>query len=125
MLNGKVEILGGRARRRRWAVEEKLRMVAEADEPGACVRAVVARHNVYPNLLHCWRRQVREGRLTAADFVPVRMLEQAPPVVTPASSNWQAGAHSIQTVLPDGWRLRVGDAVGLPLLCSVIRALRR
>ena len=58
-----VEIIGGRERRRRWSVEDKLRIVGETQEPGACVRAVAARHDVYPSLLHYWRRQVREGRL--------------------------------------------------------------
>jgi len=58
-----VEIISGRERRRRWSVEEKLRIVHEAQAPGECVRAVAARHDVYPSLLHYWRRQVWEGRL--------------------------------------------------------------
>lgn len=37
MLNGTVEIIGGRERRRRWGVEVKLRIVAETQEPGACL----------------------------------------------------------------------------------------
>jgi transposase-like protein len=32
-------------------LEEKLPMVAETHEPDARVRAVAARHDVYPNLL--------------------------------------------------------------------------
>jgi transposase-like protein len=31
--------------------------VAETQEAGACVREVAARHDVYPSLLHNWRRQ--------------------------------------------------------------------
>ena len=76
MLNGTVEIIGGRERRRRWGLEEKLRIVAETQEAGACVREVAARNDVYPSLLHNWRRQVREGRLVAGPsvgFVPIRM----------------------------------------------------
>jgi Transposase len=45
MLNGMVEIISGRERRRRWGVEEKLRIVAETQEAGACVREVAARHD--------------------------------------------------------------------------------
>ena len=52
MLNGTVEIIGGRARRRRWGLEEKLRIVAETRGAGACVGEVAARHDVYPSLLH-------------------------------------------------------------------------
>ena len=38
MLNGMVEIISGRERRRRWGVEAKLRIVAETQEAGPCVR---------------------------------------------------------------------------------------
>jgi transposase len=71
-----VQIIGGRERRRRWSMEEKLRIVHETQAPGECVRAVAARHDVYPSLLHYWRRRVREGRLGLPEppsFVPVRL----------------------------------------------------
>jgi transposase len=60
MSDGQIEILTGRERRRRWSAEDKLRIVAETEEPGACVKQVAARHDVYPGLLFTWRRQVRE-----------------------------------------------------------------
>jgi hypothetical protein len=63
MPDGTVEIITGKERRRRWSVEEKLRIVAEAEEPGVRIAEVAARHEVYPSLLFNWRRQVREGRL--------------------------------------------------------------
>ena len=81
MSNGTVEILGGRERRRRWGLEEKLRIVAETHQPDACIREVAARHDVYPSLLHNWRRKIREGRLAAiqpASFVPVRIAAATP-----------------------------------------------
>lgn len=128
MSHGTVEILGGKERRRRWGLEEKLRIVAETHEPGACVRAVAARNDVYPSLLHNWRRQVREGRLGAsppARFVPVRVAEagqRASAVSSPPDA--QPGAAMIEIALPDGCRLRVGNAVGAALLRRVITALR-
>ena len=128
MLNGAIEIIGRRERRRRWGLEEKLRIVAETQEPGACVREVAARHDVYPSLLHNWRRQVREGRLVATPpvrFVPVRMAEAAPSVPRPERSvNARAAAETIEVVLPDGSRLRVGNEVGLIALRRVLTALR-
>jgi transposase len=127
MLNGVVEILGGGERRRRWGVEEKLRIVAETQEAGACVRAVAARHDVYPSLLHYWRRQVREGRLIAApaEFVPVRVAEAAlsPASVSPPVTE-QHVTGTIEIVFPDGCRLRVGSEVSLPALRRVVTALR-
>ncbi|WP_428483770.1 IS66-like element accessory protein TnpA [Rhodopila sp.] len=80
MSNPTIEIIDGKERRRRWGLTEKLRIVAESHEPGVTVRSVAARHDVYPSLLRTWRRQVREGRLTAsspARFVPVRMADPA------------------------------------------------
>ncbi|MBN8902521.1 MAG: transposase [Rhodospirillales bacterium] len=39
MPDSPIEILGARERRRRWSVDEKLRIVAESHEPGGSVRA--------------------------------------------------------------------------------------
>lgn len=128
MSNTTVEIIDGRERRRRWLVEDKLRIVAETQEPGACVRAVAARHDVYPSLLHAWRRQVRQGRLTglvSTRFVPVRMTGPAPIAAAPALAVAERPAgETIEIVLPDGCRLHVGNDVSLAALRRVMTALR-
>jgi len=128
MSNGTVEIVGGQERRRRWDLREKLRIVAESQESGATVRAGAARNDVYPSLLHNWRRQVREGRLAArppARFVPVRLTE-APQVAdtVAASVKGPPNIDTIEIELPDGCRLRVGNAVSTVQLRRVITALR-
>ena len=64
MPDGTIEIITGKERRRRWSVEEKLRIIAEADEPGARIAEVAARNEVYPSLLFSWRRQVRRVGLS-------------------------------------------------------------
>ena len=76
-MDGVVEVITGRERRRRWSTEDKLQFVAEMAEPGTRVRAVAARHGVCESLLFTWRRQVRDGVLTAPEmpvFMPVRVL---------------------------------------------------
>lgn len=128
MSNGELKIISGKERRRRWGLEEKLRIAAESQEPGASVRAVAARNDVYPSLLHNSRRQVREGRLAArppARFVPVRMAEavQSPAPVAPPPRD-PPTMETIEIVLPDGCRLRVGNAVSIPMLRRVVAALR-
>ena len=70
-MDGVVEIITGRERRRRWSLQDKLRLVAETHEPGAAVGAVAARHDVCESLLYAWRRQVRGGVLTAAPEMSV------------------------------------------------------
>lgn len=56
-----VTVLSGPERRRRWSAWEKARVVEKSLQPGAVVKAVARRHAVHPNLLHHWRRQVRQA----------------------------------------------------------------
>ncbi|HZX69846.1 MAG TPA: transposase [Rhodanobacter sp.] len=128
MPDSTIEIINGREGRRRWGVEEKLRIVAETHEPGATVGAVAARHDVYPSLLRTWRRQVRNGHLAAEQalpFVPVRLTGPPSPAsaIAPAVNNHPA-SDTIEIVLPDGSRVRVGSGVNLNALRRVVTALR-
>ena len=50
----RVEIVTGRERRRRWSDAEKLRIVAEAEEPDACFSHVARRNEVSRGLLWNW-----------------------------------------------------------------------
>lgn len=129
MADGRVEVITGRERRRRWSVEQKLRIVAEAEEPGICVRAVAARHDVYPSLLHYWRRQVREGRLAAPasmGFVPVRVSEATQPMPgVLVAAKRTAEVETVEILLSDGCCVRFGNAVSRPLLRDVITMLRQ
>ena len=130
MPSGAVEIITGKERRRRWSVEDKLRIVAEAEERGARVTEVAARHDVYPSLLFLWRRQVRDGRLGpngSADFVPVRLLASSQEPTAHPARQAMPGASSatgIEITLPDGTRLHIRHAAQLSLLRPVIAALR-
>lgn len=130
MSGGAIEIIMGKQRRRRCSTEQKLRIVAEAEEPGACIKAVASRHDVYPSLLFYWRRQVRAGRLDTSDpsgFVPVRLLASSPETTTgsaPPAVSDSGSAVGIDITLPDGTRLYIRHAAQLPLLRPVIAALR-
>src|ERR1700712_1783416 len=73
MPDSTIEIINGREGRRRWGVEEKLRIVAETHEPGATVGTVAARHDIYPSLLRTWRRHVRDGHLSSFHSIDQRM----------------------------------------------------
>ena len=128
MPHGQIEILGARERRRRWSIEQKRRMVAETEEPGASVSAVAVRHDVYPSLLHTWRRQVRRGQLAlhqSGRLVPVRVTETAPLAADPPAPRVANGTPgTIEITLPDGSRVRVGDDVSLKALRRVMTVLR-
>jgi transposase len=136
--NGTIEIITGRERRRRWSVEEKLRIVAETEEAGARVTEVAARHGVYPGLLFTWRRQVRDGVLAAppaATFMPVRMLatetavdpetrhpthgERSTPVAAPYLRD-----GTIEITLANGCRLLVDQQIEARALRRIVGVLR-
>lgn len=71
-----MEILAGVERRRRWRLEEKLRIIAELEQPGASFADVARRHEVSRGLLWNWRRQVRRGELVPEPmpvFTPVQI----------------------------------------------------
>ena len=130
MPDGTIEIITGRERRRRWSVTDKLRIVAEAEQTGARISEVAARHDIYPSLLFYWRRQVREGRLVdaaAPEFVPVRLAAAAAEASRPQPGMAMVGTASgagLEIILPDGIRLSIKSAVQLPLLRGVLGVLR-
>ncbi len=58
--NTAVEVVTS-VQRRRWTLEEKLKLVEEASQPGMSVSFVARRHGVAPNQLFRWRKLMSEG----------------------------------------------------------------
>ena len=134
-MDGVIEIITGRERRRRWSTEEKHRIVRESTEHGAVMRTVAARNGVCESLLYTWRRQMREGTLREIEtpaFVPVRVFETSMNALSSAgesertSSSTRSPARSdlIEIELGDGRQVRVGRDVNLAALRRVLMALR-
>ncbi len=129
-----VEIITGVERRRRWRVEEKLRIVAKLDEPGACFAEVARQHDVSRGLLWNWRRQVRKGKLAGTDgvqFLPPRVMPEATtaghprPADRPPSRKPTTTADAmIEIVLADGTTVRIRDDVRTAALRRVLGVLR-
>ena len=136
-----MEIISGVERRRQWRAEDKLRIVAEAERPGACFAEVARRHEVSRSVLWAWRKQVRSGALTveqAPVFMPVQIVPErtamAVPSSTPPSVDPAASAPSgdpaaerddrIEIVLPDGTAVRVSGTIGATALRRVLAVLR-
>jgi transposase len=136
-----MEIITGVERRRRWLPEDKLRIVAEAEQPGACFAEVARRHDVSRALLWSWRRQIRESTQQAGcgdGFLPVQVVP-APSGGTAVVAADRASDRSaragrraagsdaggvIEITLPDGTTIRVGRNVGAVALRRVLGALR-
>jgi transposase len=57
----RVEVFSGIQRRRRYSLDQKLEVLAEAAQPGMSVSYVARRHGISPSLLFGWRRRMAEG----------------------------------------------------------------
>jgi len=125
-LPGGMEILQGVERRRRWSVEDKARIVAEATEPGAVFAAVARRHGISPSLLWGWRRDARartgeEG--CGAAFLPVRVVEESSGQVAPERAHI-AAACRLEIRLANGTVIRTEGTTDAALLAAAIAAAR-
>jgi transposase len=132
-----MEVITGVERRRRWRLEEKLRIVGESQQPGASVSDVARRHEMSRGLLWTWRRQVRMGILAPEGppvFVPVRVTPEANmaaaaaalPRVDSAEADGPAGKRGRSEIaLADGTCVRVGEDIGAAALRRVMSVLRR
>ena len=125
---GRVEILTGPGRRRRWSADEKGRIVAEALVPGARVSEVARRWQLCPQQVFGWRRAFRhdvtaESAKTTSPvttgFVPI-ISEAIAPVVVP-----HAAAVPIIEVRLAGAVVRVVSGMDDGAqLTAVLRAIR-
>jgi Transposase len=123
-----MEIITGVERRRRWSAAEKLRIVAETEQPGAGIAEVARRHEISRGLLWNWRSQVRRGVLrpeAQAVFVPVRVIDEKcaePPLVSGPDGG--VVDSRIEITLPDGTSIRIGHDISLVTLRRVVTVLR-
>jgi transposase len=127
-----MEIITGVERRRRWRDEEKLRILAALDEPGARFNDVARRHDVSRGLLWQWRDAQRRGKLVAEapGFVPLRIMPELtvpePQGSVPAASTdpENEADNRIEILLPDGTAVRVAEGISAAVLRRVLAALR-
>ena len=128
-----MEIITGVERRRRWRLEEKLRIVAETEQPGSGIAEIARRYEISRGLLWNWRSQVRRGVLgpePPAVFLPVRTISEpaggnGTRHVERSSASGPGSGGKIEITLPDGTSVKVGHDVGLATLRRVMTVLRR
>lgn len=121
----RVEIHTGIGRRRRWADEEKGRIVAEAVAPGAVVADVARRHDMTPQHLFTWIRAAKAG-----DFsLPADGTLVFVPVVSTASVRTSSAAPrervgSIEVTIGT-IEVRVRNGADARTVEAVLRAVKR
>ena len=130
-----MEIITGVERRRRWSAAEKLRIVAETEQPGAGIAEIARRYEISRGLLWNWRSLVRRGVLRPepqAVFVPVQVISERsiaeptkraelPAVI---GRDTAVADSRIEITLPDGTSIRVGQEISLATLRRVVTVLR-
>ena len=120
-------VLVGGERRRRWTTSQKLRMVEESLAPGASVAEVARRHEVHPNQLHGWRREVQSGSLPiAADpcFAPVEITGRDQAALPPPAARAEAeAAMMIEVVLRNGRLVRFPERIDARRAVRLVDAL--
>ena len=141
-MNGRVEILTGPERRRRWSDEEKLQLVSEACQPGNSVSQVARQRGISASQLFGWRRQaLAKGLITdnrsapssapALTFSPIEVVEEearpdAREEVRPARRRKAARTSgTIEIALKSGDQVRVEGSADVGLVARIISALRR
>ena len=141
-MSGRVEIITGPERRRRWSDEEKLQLVAEACRPGNSVSQVARQRGISASQLFGWRRQaLAKGLITdnrsapsaapALTFTPVEVAEE--PATADAGeqarpARRRRGIRSSRTIeveLKNGDRVRVEGCADASLVSRIISALKR
>ena len=107
-------------RRRRWSLEEKLRIVEESFQGHRQVSATARRHDISPSLLYSWRKAFRGDyrRDEVTGFVPAMIVPDGE-----ASPGEAASGGRMEIVTATGRRIIVGADVDACALARVVAAL--
>ena len=101
MSNRQVEVLGRVERRRRFSLEQKVAVLAEACAPGAVISEVARRHGLLPSQVFKWRRLAALGVIGipgASELPSFVAVEVAAEPAEPASE--PVGAGSAKRAVP-------------------------
>ncbi|HZD52094.1 MAG TPA: transposase, partial [Woeseiaceae bacterium] len=113
-----MEIITGVERRRQWPLERKLAVLEEAARSSERAASFARRHDIRPQQLYRWRRELREGRLDEAEpaaptFLPVSLADREEPEPLSRQPERRRGKprSRIEIVLGNGRMLRVDAGI--------------
>jgi transposase len=111
-----MEIMSGTERRRRWSDEANLRILAEADEPGARIGDVARRHDIHPGQIRLWRQSFSYTDRPAV-LLPVEITQEVGVGQASAAATRPA---IVEILVRNGRRLKVPADVELKLLGPLV-----
>ena len=107
---GRVEVLTGPGRRRRWSSDEKARIVAETLVPGARVSEVARRWQICSQQVFGWRRAMRQDLPSAAGEATTPATPSFVPIVSEAESGCNGATGGVWGSGDRGRACRCGGA---------------
>ena len=137
------EVLGRIERRRRFSIEQKLAVLAEATAPGANLSVIARRHGLLPAQLYKWRRLAELGVIgmpgasELPSFVAVEITKEVSALPVPVAADKPAEINDvprrrrrkkaglIEIELAGGRRVRVDRDVDAAALGRVLDVLAR
>jgi transposase len=137
------EVLGRIERRRRFSIEQKLAVLAEATAPGANLSVIARRHGLLPAQLYKWRRLAELGVIGVPgaselpSFVAVEITKEVSVLPVPVAADKPAEINDvprrrrrkkaglIEIELAGGRRVRVDRDVDAAALGRVLDVLAR
>jgi transposase len=118
---GQMTLITGEERRRHWSAEDRARILAAIEEPGAVVAEVARREDVCTSLVYRWRREARKAG-GEPGFAPVVIDEAKPtPLSVPAAREPEFGVIVVE--VKDA-RVRIGSNAPPALVAAALKALR-
>jgi transposase len=118
---GRMTLITGAERRRRWSMDDRARILAAIAEPGAVVADVARREDVCTSLIYKWRRTALRGVSSTCGFSPV-IIEAAP--TAPAMSSAPDMASGVVEVELKDVRVKIGAGAPSAVIIATLRALR-
>ena len=115
-------LITGVERRRRWSEEDRARILAAVEAPGAVEAEVARREDICTSLVYQWRRDARAtgGSTGFAEMVVAHAAR--PPVAKPAAMrDPEPGAILVEM---NGARIRIGAHVSAAVIAATLKALR-
>jgi transposase len=136
------EIISTVERQRKWALEDKLRIIEEALTSGT-IAAIADRNGVCRSLLYTWLRQARSGSMpgisiasgAAASFVPVQIAPLVPvpspsrsetvpdPPASPCRPQCGCRPAQVEVTLTNGRLVKVDECIDPEVLALLVAAL--
>ena len=120
---GRMTLITGDERRRRWSEEDRVRILAAIAEPGAVVAEVARREDICTSLVYKWRREARRtASAGASGFSPV--IIETPPRPSPTLPPSNGSDVGVIEVELKGVRVRIGADAPSAVIAATLKALR-